>query len=71
MIEGAFGEGGVHQGQFTEVHIAISEAQFAKCVVRTYIYKDGVIVEEKDGKVTYGDGHVATGKLESMVTVKE
>jgi hypothetical protein len=35
------------------------------------MYKDGVIAEEKETKVTYGDGNVATGKLESMVSVKE
>jgi len=71
VIEGAFADCGVHQGIFTEVHIAISKEQNAKCIVRTYDYKDDIIVAEHDCKVTYADGHVATGKLESMVSIKQ
>jgi hypothetical protein len=37
--------------------------------VRTYIYKDGVITEEKEVAVTYVDGRQDSGKLEAMIEI--
>ena len=70
VIQGTYADGGIAQGKFTETNCAMRKEQATQTIVRTYIYDNGVIVEEQNAEAKFLDGSSKTGKLESMVTIK-